>query len=64
MKYFQLILIIIFSLFTACTGSDVIVATIQNEKIHLSEIYQSIDETAFRALTPLTKKMQDTYIIA
>ena len=55
MKYFQLILIIIFSLFTACTGSDVIVATIQNEKIHLSEIYQSIDETAFRALTPSQK---------
>jgi hypothetical protein len=55
MKYFQLILIIIFSLFAACTGSDVIVATIQNEKIHLSEIYQSIDETAFRALTPSQK---------
>ena len=55
MKYFQLILIIIFSLFAACTGSDVIVATIQSEKIHLSEIYQSIDETAFRALTPSQK---------
>jgi hypothetical protein len=55
MKYFQLILIIIFSLFVACTGSDVIVATIQSEKIHLSEIYQSIDETAFRALTPSQK---------
>ena len=55
MKYFQLILIIIFSLFAACTSSDVIVATIQSEKIHLSEIYQSIDETAFRALTPSQK---------
>ena len=55
MKYFQLILIVIFSLFVACTSSDVIVATIQSEKIHLSEIYQSIDETAFRALTPSQK---------
>ena len=55
MKYFQLISIVIFSLFVACTGSDVIVATIQSEKIHLSEIYQSIDETAFRALTPSQK---------
>ena len=55
MKYFQLISIVIFSLFVACTSSDVIVATIQSEKIHLSEIYQSIDETAFRALTPSQK---------
>ena len=36
-------------------GLDKTVATIQGEKIHLSDIYQVFDETTFNALAPAKK---------
>ena len=55
MKYFQFILVIILGLFISCMGLDKTVATIQGEKIHLSDIYQVFDETTFNALAPAKK---------